>query len=424
VAPSGNDANPGSFDAPWRTLQKAANSVGAGATVYVRAGAYAGFTMANRSGTASAPITFSRYPGDARPKLDGQNAVQWVVKIDRSHHIRITGFEVTRGYVANTQDGGGILVYLASNITVSDSELHNNSAYGVRAYDSTYVTIENNDIHNNGQGVDIRRGGEGVRILNNDIHDQDRCMGAGTCAVGVGFVKSTGRVLAQGNRIWGNRAQSVMYGWDGGGFEIYGASNVTMTENFVWDSDSILETGTDSNVPCANNVFTRNVAWGSSTAQQTVGLLLRCAENMLVAHNTIANVTYWTYDINLGSSFSHRVDGLRIVNNIHIQNNGKIYGFVGTLPMSTFTINHNLDYNPGRPLASVPGRGYAYTLADLNQWTGFQANGINADPRVENVADRDFRLKANSPAIDRGTVLNPWSSPYNGSGPDLGYDEY
>ena len=40
VSKTGNDTNSGSFTAPWLTIQHAANSVTAGATVYVESGVY------------------------------------------------------------------------------------------------------------------------------------------------------------------------------------------------------------------------------------------------------------------------------------------------------------------------------------------------------------------------------------------------
>src|SRR5438034_10559155 len=40
VAPTGSDSNPGTSAAPWRTIQKAANTLNGGDTVIVNAGTY------------------------------------------------------------------------------------------------------------------------------------------------------------------------------------------------------------------------------------------------------------------------------------------------------------------------------------------------------------------------------------------------
>ncbi len=59
LSPTGNDANPGSQSAPWRTIQKAANTVVAGDTVVLLNGSYEEPTVSfSRSGTSSKPITF------------------------------------------------------------------------------------------------------------------------------------------------------------------------------------------------------------------------------------------------------------------------------------------------------------------------------------------------------------------------------
>jgi hypothetical protein len=66
VAPSGSDAANGSSAAPWLTLQHAADSVRAGDTIIVSAGAYKGFQLGwdnPQNGTPANPILFRAEPG-------------------------------------------------------------------------------------------------------------------------------------------------------------------------------------------------------------------------------------------------------------------------------------------------------------------------------------------------------------------------
>ena len=71
VSTTGNDNNAGTLGAPWRTIQKAANTVHAGDTVQVRAGTYNEIVTMKTSGNATAGyITFQNYPGEA-PIVDG-----------------------------------------------------------------------------------------------------------------------------------------------------------------------------------------------------------------------------------------------------------------------------------------------------------------------------------------------------------------
>ena len=69
VAPSGLDGNPGSLALPWQTIQKAANVLTPGDTVYVRAGTYSKVSV-NVSGSAAGGfVTFANYPGET-PVID------------------------------------------------------------------------------------------------------------------------------------------------------------------------------------------------------------------------------------------------------------------------------------------------------------------------------------------------------------------
>jgi len=71
VSSYGDDSNPGTLMQPFRTIQKAADSVVAGSTVYIREGRYhETVTMDNVDGTENNPITFTSFPGE-EVVLDG-----------------------------------------------------------------------------------------------------------------------------------------------------------------------------------------------------------------------------------------------------------------------------------------------------------------------------------------------------------------
>ena len=74
VSPQGNDSNPGTETRPWLTIAKAADTLRAGDTVFIRDGTYAPqapITPKN-SGTPDKPITYCAYPGEV-VTIDGQN---------------------------------------------------------------------------------------------------------------------------------------------------------------------------------------------------------------------------------------------------------------------------------------------------------------------------------------------------------------
>jgi hypothetical protein len=61
VSTTGNDSDPGTFEKPWRHIQKAMDSAPAGATVNIRGGTYEETLTLNVSGTNGNPITFQNY---------------------------------------------------------------------------------------------------------------------------------------------------------------------------------------------------------------------------------------------------------------------------------------------------------------------------------------------------------------------------
>jgi len=72
VATNGNDSNPGTLEQPWRTLDKAAATLEAGDTLYIRAGTYYEQLKPAHDGAAGAWITFAAYPGET-VTLDGRH---------------------------------------------------------------------------------------------------------------------------------------------------------------------------------------------------------------------------------------------------------------------------------------------------------------------------------------------------------------
>src|SRR6185295_5191758 len=98
VATTGNDSNPGTQSAPWRTVQHAADTARAGSTVNVRGGIYEELVSINTSGNASDGfITLRRFPGETAV-LDATHFTpsgrQAVLTIHNQSYVRIEGFEI------------------------------------------------------------------------------------------------------------------------------------------------------------------------------------------------------------------------------------------------------------------------------------------------------------------------------------------
>ena len=87
VATTGNDSNAGTIGSPWKTINKALNTVVAGDTVSVRAGTYAENARFRSDGTSSNWITLRSYDGDLAAKISDGLYVQ------NNDYIRMIGFE-------------------------------------------------------------------------------------------------------------------------------------------------------------------------------------------------------------------------------------------------------------------------------------------------------------------------------------------
>jgi parallel beta-helix repeat protein len=411
VSTHGSDSNPGTFAAPWKTLQHAAD-VASGA-VNVRGGSYVGFVL-KRSG-----LTFAGYPGETAVVQGGVN----VIEIDDVSSATIRHLSIT-GAVGPA--GAGVVVNQSSNVVISDNVIYNNVTYGIRTWYSTSVTILGNEIKKNFEGIRVSYTAGGTKVLDNRVHDNDRMInptqrdqGGG---VGIAFLKTTGSTLAKGNQLWKNRAKDPTYGYDGGAFEIFGSSDVTMTGNRMWDNKDVLETGTTSGLACNNITFTRNIGYAASTAPGYArGLIIACMSHSLIANNTLRGfdqdiVSVVRID---GYAYQGSLDGLRLRNNILVSDGVPIY-YLQNVP-STVTIDRDIVWNrSGTSMAYIPGSGTVYGLKNFRSRTGFETHGMGVNPRFVDLAHNDFHLAWSSPAIDAGWSLSGVTDGFAGTAPDIG----
>lgn len=137
---TGSDSNPGTIDAPWKTMQKAADTAIAGDTVNVRSGSY-GRTIFKHSGTTDNYITFKAYTGE-KPLLTG---TAWVgfdgYSVSNLEYIVVDGFEVT-GF------GEGILFKYSKNIIVRNNYVHDTTKFGIDIGRCDTVEVYNNTVAN------------------------------------------------------------------------------------------------------------------------------------------------------------------------------------------------------------------------------------------------------------------------------------
>jgi hypothetical protein len=132
ISPAGSDSNSGSSNAPFKTIQKAANIVNPGDTVIVEDGTYTdtdgdGFIVnLNRGGTSSSWVTF-KAANKWGAKLDGQNNTTgygWNFG-SSAYYVHVEGFEIY-----GCGDGG----FWLNSSGNHDVDLYQNKVHDIARY--------------------------------------------------------------------------------------------------------------------------------------------------------------------------------------------------------------------------------------------------------------------------------------------------
>jgi hypothetical protein len=300
VSTKGNDNNSGTATAPWLTIQHAANTVKAGATVYVLGGIYHESVNFPTSGTASAPITFRSYPGEAAvidgtgvsccsSVGEGENEIQGLINIVNQSYVAISGFEI-RDYTTSNEDytpSGVWITGSGTGIQILNNRVHNittkaeasGNAFGISVYGTskipiTQLVISGNEVYDlrtgSSESVNVDGNVTHFKITNNLVHDNDNI---GIDAIGYEGVGPVGYDEAMYGEISGNT--------------IYNISGITNPgEGFEYDADALYCDG------CAYVTFERNVIVQSDYGIETT------SENQVCQ----ANGTEWSGPNNTGTA--------------------------------------------------------------------------------------------------------------------------
>jgi hypothetical protein len=215
VSPDGDDAAPGTRDAPLRSIARAAELATPGTLVRVAGGRYEGSVTTRTSGTADAPITYLSDPKDAAEVVGtGGKGAAWRNKGD---HVEIVGFTIT----GDTEDGllnkgsnaaivgnrvsgftkGNCITTARSEYTLHDIDVMANIAHGcgTSALDhGIYVshpggTVANNISYGNaGFGIHCWHNCNHLVVSNNLVFDN----GEGGILIGQGDEPNDGEVAA------------------------------------------------------------------------------------------------------------------------------------------------------------------------------------------------------------------------------------
>jgi hypothetical protein len=439
VSTDGADTNSGaSTNAPWRTIQKAANTLAPGDTAFVRSGIYNEAVTVNVSGSAAGGyVTLQSYPGETAivdgttlpfPSQDNYG----LFLITGHSYIAIQGFEI-RNYKTNSNSlvPAGVWISGASHdISIISNRIHDiantnksGNAYGMEVWgDSAAQSITNvifrgNELFNlktgNSESFSLDGNVNGFEVSGNSVHDNNN--------IGIGFIGYEGvcsdasqdyarNGVCRSNLVWnisdsGNASyKPTDYSADG----IYsdGGYYVLIELNQVHNCDIGVEMTSEHKghaaiaCVCRDNLIWSNNSQGISIGgySSSVGQTWNCS----IIHNTLYHndtklqqygelyVQYYAYS-NV------------ITHNILVANSQNIL-LNSQYPNTNNFVDWNLYFAPGGSNNSEwDWQGAAYTtFAAWKNGTTNDAHSLFADPLFVSATNANFHLATNSSAVNAG----------------------
>jgi Right handed beta helix region len=248
VSTAGSDSNPGTAAAPWRTIQKALDTLQPNQKALVRGGTYVENLHMSRAGTASGPISVEAHPGED-PILQSAGSHPLEVSSDGGW-FRFRGLTIQD---SPGTSGGNVDVY-GHHVEISSNEIRQSRDQGIYTDEGSQdVYILGNWIHHNGQG--IQHQSHGIYLQGNDhlvstnvIHDHPE-------GFGIQVYDKNSRSIVVNNTVVASGYSGIVIGGSGGVDNIRVHNNI-FAFNDQWgikhDSDCPSSTLADHNVIWAN----------------------------------------------------------------------------------------------------------------------------------------------------------------------------
>lgn len=424
VAMDGNDAWPGTRARPWRTIQKAADTMAAGDTVLIGEGTYKEEVVPRHSGSAGKMISYKARPGET--VIVGVAEPQFPFTIEGKHHLRIEGLQTKGGQF-------GMLLKNASDIEMSALTLGGCTWDCIEVIGaSARVLIEGCQLGPSakGAGVDvathaIRGRPHDVTIRDCAVHD---CPFAGLDS------EMADRVVYEDNTIWNVAGCGI----DAGS----GDDNVVRNNVIHHCNTGIALSSNEKSVVSGNVVhdiydeafysfpFVRhgeahaNNVWHSNLVYNAGFALFESDTRKGVVGRSAGHRYYNNLFYNIGTHGKYRppfwIEGVKDVqfynNTLYLNDNydGLVIAKGGSGDAAGARVFNNIivvstDGSASQPL-KVDAASAAGSAADYNCYWNRRgrepsragAHSIVADPRFANPEAGDFHLQSASPCVDAG----------------------
>jgi parallel beta-helix repeat protein len=379
VETNGDDTTgDGSRLRPWRTLAHALEAVPDRAVIRLGPGTFDG--------------AFIGRPGVTVVGTSGASEVVGGLTI-QADDVTISGLTLTGVSEPYT---GALVVREARGAVIVGNVVRGNP-FGIQLVDALGVRIERNTVTDNGYGLEIHGRTDGSIVIANDIVDNDRRLDASRGAGGINLFFTSGGITFENNVISRN---------DDVGIEIYGASDLDIRGNRLSGSNDLIETGTQDDRPCDNVSITRNLFYSERVGDldEERGIYLRCATDAVVSWNTFDGLDRFAIGLFQGSGgFNGPLRRVEISHNIFAD--GRAFSIDSPMPPDV-TIDHDVlfpcqsDPCPalGDEFAFVQGHAGTDRFSVFRSWTGYETNGMFADPLFVDPLAHDYHLRAGSPA--------------------------
>ncbi|WP_226002750.1 right-handed parallel beta-helix repeat-containing protein [Paenibacillus sp. BJ-4] len=444
VATSGSDSNAGTTDAPWKTLQHAADVAPAGSTVYVRGGVYNQKLKIARSGSASqGPIVFTNY-GTETAIIDGTglsvSGTEGLIELADVNYVIVQGFEIRNFTTASKNavpvgiyvHGSGGFINLSNNkihdikntVTPTDKDrlgrdAHGIAVYGTKAPASLHdLTISGNELYNlvlgSSESLVLNGNVDGFAVTDNLIHDNDN--------IGIDLIGFEGTApntaydqarngLVKGNRVYNNSVRNnPSYKKDdnsAGGIYVDGGKDSIIEQNYSYNNDIGIEIASEhagkatSNITVRSNVIYNNrltgIAMGGYNEERGSTVNCKIVNNTLFKNDTFDDgsgqllVQYDTRNNVIKNNIFVASSTDVLISNEYTKNSGNV-------------VDYNLYFAPGGSSeANWKWKNKEYTgFSAYKKGTGNDAHSLFIDPKFVNAAGDDFHLQSSSQAIDAG----------------------
>jgi hypothetical protein len=264
VAPTGDDAGPGTEEAPFLTIKHASEVAQPGTAVIVANGTYTGRFKTEVSGTEGARITFvSRTKWGAKLVAERGDKTDDAVWRNYGDYIDIQGFDIS----GTTTDG---LIETGSYGRIIENTVYGFTEGCISTYESDYalhdIDIIGNVVHNCGTTSEhhgIYPGHPGGTISNNIAYNNP--------GFGIHCWHNCNRMTISNNLVFGNGQGGILVGQgDNPNDGNVPADGMVVTNNIAYDNggdEGIRESGATG----PNNVFLNNNVAGN--AEPGIGLI-------------------------------------------------------------------------------------------------------------------------------------------------------